>query len=60
MRRPKENPIFQLVLLAGVVIVALLAGNAVGTNDLEKLLYPAAGLIIFITLITPLPPWSSS
>ena len=53
MRRPSTNPIIQIVLAAGVGAVALLAGNAVGTNNMGRLIYPAAGLIMFITLINP-------
>jgi O-antigen ligase len=42
-----------LLLWVGLGLVALMAGNAVGTDNMDRLIYPAAGLIIFITLVNP-------
>jgi O-antigen ligase len=48
-----QSPAIQILAVIVLVLVALLAGNAVGTQDMAKLLVPAGGLIVFITLVNP-------
>ena len=48
-----RNPLIQLGTVVAIAIVALLAGNAVGTNNMDRLLYPLGGLILVVTVVNP-------
>lgn len=48
-----RSPLVQVLAVVALVIVALLVGNAVGTQEMDRLLLPAGGLVIFVTLVNP-------
>ena len=42
-----------MALVAGLVVMGLLAGRAAGTADIDKLLLPVGAVIIFVTMVNP-------
>ena len=48
-----RSPLVQLLIVVAILAVAVLAGNAVGTARMERLMIPVGGLILFITVVNP-------
>ncbi len=48
-----RNPLIQVALIAGLVLLGLLSGRAVGTAQTDELLLPVGVIILLITLVNP-------